>query len=442
MNKLSKMSQNGIEAALSKGSSPHRPRHQITRSISELSSPIRLHRHHSNRAGKDRDKERDTTHNQRLGDPFIPSQLEPGRLSLDASRPERGMTPSNLSPDASRRTSIHRASNDDGGGNNSLAALVVSSSAALVATPAPAAPSGVSANRTTPSSNMTKQEENIRERYMAAARERSVEVLTEIDLTRIPLTLFPFLANSGLKTSLSSLQSVSTATTRRLDDAYYSVLEKLGALQSTIVALKDLATLSQATNSSFETDSEELVTEVSAQLDGYQGQFEDQQRRIEALQTRIYAGRDKIGALSERVDAVKEQIETWEKADKEWQERTRRRLKAFWVLTSVVAVAVLVGMIFVNSGSQVVLEGQSVVGRGGESGDGSSGSNASSKDGGALGSLGKGILESLSSLSGGAIPSRSNTDDPNRLEVEESQNGSKGDESTETSDALRVLDEL
>jgi len=328
------------------------------------------------------------------------------------------MTPSNLSPDASRRTSIHRASNDDGGGNNSLAALVVSSSAALVATPAPAAPSGVSANRTTPSSNMTKQEENIRERYMAAARE------------------------SGLKTSLSSLQSVSTATTRRLDDAYYSVLEKLGALQSTIVALKDLATLSQATNSSFETDSEELVTEVSAQLDGYQGQFEDQQRRIEALQTRIYAGRDKIGALSERVDAVKEQIETWEKADKEWQERTRRRLKAFWVLTSVVAVAVLVGMIFVNSGSQVVLEGQSVVGRGGESGDGSSGSNASSKDGGALGSLGKGILESLSSLSGGAIPSRSNTDDPNRLEVEESQNGSKGDESTETSDALRVLDEL
>jgi len=124
------------------------------------------------------------------------------------------------------------------------------------------------------------------------------------------------------------------ATTRRFEDTYYSVLEKLGTLQSTIVALKELAGLSREMNLAFTTEAEELVTDVSSQLDGF-GQFEDQQRRIDKLQSRISAGRDRIKILSKRVDVVGERIENWEKADKEWQERTRKRLKAVWVVTSI-----------------------------------------------------------------------------------------------------------
>ena len=124
------------------------------------------------------------------------------------------------------------------------------------------------------------------------------------------------------------------ATTRRFEDTYYSVLEKLGTLQSTIVALKELAGLSREMNLAFTTEAEELVTDVSSQLDGF-GQFEDQQRRIEKLQSRISAGRDRIKILSKRVDVVGERIENWENADKEWQERTRKRLKAVWVVTSI-----------------------------------------------------------------------------------------------------------
>jgi len=124
------------------------------------------------------------------------------------------------------------------------------------------------------------------------------------------------------------------ATTRRFEDTYYSVLEKLGTLQSTIVALKELAGLSREMNLAFTTEAEELVTDVSSQLDGF-GQFEDQQRRIDKLQSRISAGRDRIKILSKRVDVVGERIENWENADKEWQERTRKRLKAVWVVTSI-----------------------------------------------------------------------------------------------------------
>jgi len=124
------------------------------------------------------------------------------------------------------------------------------------------------------------------------------------------------------------------ATTRRFEDTYYSVLEKLGTLQNTIVALKELAGLSREMNLAFTTEAEELVTDVGSQLDGF-GQFEDQQRRIEKLQSRISAGRDRIKILSKRVDVVGERIENWENADKEWQERTRKRLKAVWVVTSI-----------------------------------------------------------------------------------------------------------
>lgn len=94
------------------------------------------------------------------------------------------------------------------------------------------------------------------------------------------------------------------------------------------------------------------MTDINSQLDTF-GQFEDQQTRVEALQSRIQAGRELIGSLSERVDAVSERIESWERADWEWQEKTRKRLKTFWVVTSVLVFLVL--SLFI--GSQYAPEG-------------------------------------------------------------------------------------
>jgi hypothetical protein len=135
---------------------------------------------------------------------------------------------------------------------------------------------------------------------------------------------------------MAQLEDFSVATTNQLDDRYNSVLEKLVVLKTTTVALKELAGLSHQMNTTFTADAEELVADINSQLDGF-GQFEDQQARIEKLQSRISAGRDKIKILSKRVDVVRERIENWERADKEWQERTRKRLKAVWVVTSILA---------------------------------------------------------------------------------------------------------
>ncbi|KAI1128418.1 hypothetical protein F5Y10DRAFT_240658 [Nemania abortiva] len=143
-------------------------------------------------------------------------------------------------------------------------------------------------------------------------------------------------AAASLRKSLVELNAFSNATIARLDETYSSVLQKLGALQSTIVAMKELAAMSQEINESFTSESQALVTEIESQLSVYD-QSADQKKRIEDLQARIHAGRDKVQALSKRVDLVHERIEGWEKADKEWQERTRKRLKAIWIFISVVA---------------------------------------------------------------------------------------------------------
>jgi hypothetical protein len=166
------------------------------------------------------------------------------------------------------------------------------------------------------------------ERQRAILRERS-------GFLAFPCGNIILTVHSGLKKSLAELADFSVATTRRLDDTYFSVRDKLDVLQTTIVALKELAGLSQQMNHAFNVDAEELDADISAQLDAF-GQFEDQQKRIEKLQERIHIGRDKIRVLSKRVDVVRERIENWERADREWQERTRRRLKVVWVVTSVI----------------------------------------------------------------------------------------------------------
>ncbi|KAI1739381.1 hypothetical protein F4680DRAFT_422597 [Xylaria scruposa] len=140
-------------------------------------------------------------------------------------------------------------------------------------------------------------------------------------------------ATASLQKSLVELNAFSNATIARLDETYSSVLQRQGSLNSTIVAMKELAAMSQGINERFTSESRALVGEIESQLRIYD-QSADQKKRIQDLQARIHAGRDKVQALSTRVDAVRERIEGWEKADKEWQERTRRRLKVTWIIIS------------------------------------------------------------------------------------------------------------
>ena len=127
---------------------------------------------------------------------------------------------------------------------------------------------------------------------------------------------------------------MSNNTTRRLVNTYYSVLEKLSALQSTVSSMKEVAGMMREVHSEFLEDSEEVVEEVEVALEGFEG-FQDQQARIETLAERVKVGRAKVETLGTRVEAVRRKIDGWEQAEVEWQESARRRLKILWIVIAV-----------------------------------------------------------------------------------------------------------
>jgi hypothetical protein len=104
--------------------------------------------------------------------------------------------------------------------------------------------------------------------------------------------------------------------------------------------MKELATLTRTLDEEFKTEAEEIVTDVSTQIEGFEN-FSEQEKRISALAERVKTGRAKIKVLGSRVDVVRDRVEGWERAEIEWQEKTRKRLRILWIVIAVIAAVVL-----------------------------------------------------------------------------------------------------
>lgn len=113
------------------------------------------------------------------------------------------------------------------------------------------------------------------------------------------------------------------STTRRLDDTYYSILEKVSHLHSTIDGLQELLTLTKKLGDEFASDGDELVDEVNNSLDSI-GDFESQARLLEDFEARITAGKEKAARLNERLETARKRVEGREKLEEEWRASVNR----------------------------------------------------------------------------------------------------------------------
>ncbi|KAG6112857.1 hypothetical protein E4U13_004095 [Claviceps humidiphila] len=190
------------------------------------------------------------------------------------------------------------------------------------------------------------------------------------------------LRTDGLKQSLLDLNSFSTTMTKRLDDTYYSVLERMSTLERTITSLQGLAQTSHDICNTFDKQARDLESDIIRQLSAA-GRFDEKQARIAGLQKRIHEARDKIAALASRVDEVQRAVERWEQADKRWQERTRKRLKIIWSATTVFALIVLalvIGVKYASGGNESDSDSGSGIGSSGVGGGGVGEAVASVRD--------------------------------------------------------------
>ncbi|KAL0254402.1 hypothetical protein SLS55_009877 [Diplodia seriata] len=147
-----------------------------------------------------------------------------------------------------------------------------------------------------------------------------------------------------LRNALRVLDEQSMTTTRRLDDTYYSILEKVAGLHGTIGDLQELSTMTKRLRAEFAGDADELVDEVDGSLDAI-GDFAAQARLLEEFEARIVAGKEKAARLNERLDAARKRVDERERLDEEWRTSVNRRLRIFWSVLAALVALFLVGYI-------------------------------------------------------------------------------------------------
>lgn len=131
------------------------------------------------------------------------------------------------------------------------------------------------------------------------------------------------MAPRDLRATLQSLSDQSLKTSRRLDDTYYSILEKVSVLRQTIGTLHELSGLTRELHDNFEKDTTELVDDVTSQVEAFEG-FKKQQDLVAGLEERIKAGKERADSLTARLAKAKKRVDARAEAEAQWQARNTR----------------------------------------------------------------------------------------------------------------------
>ncbi|EFQ93186.1 hypothetical protein CFE70_008455 [Pyrenophora teres f. teres 0-1] len=148
-----------------------------------------------------------------------------------------------------------------------------------------------------------------------------------------------------LRRALQSLSDQSLQTSRRLDDTYYTILEKASVLRQTIGTLQELSSLTRELHGNFESDTTELVDDVKGQVEVFDG-FKTQQEQVSGLEDRIKVGREKADALTARLAKAQERVDAKAKSEAEWQAQNTNRVRIFWGTIALLVAALVLLFVF------------------------------------------------------------------------------------------------
>ncbi|KAJ0416195.1 hypothetical protein BJY00DRAFT_304297 [Aspergillus carlsbadensis] len=147
-----------------------------------------------------------------------------------------------------------------------------------------------------------------------------------------------------LRSALSVIGTLATDITRRLDYTYYGLLEKVAALNLTIVSFQELSDSTSKLFDGFQRETTGLQQDIRKQVADL-NEFRPQMQKIEALEERMKASKTRAKTLGNRLEAMRTEIEKWDKKEMEWQMRTNQRLRIFWGFVTAVILAILVAIV-------------------------------------------------------------------------------------------------
>ncbi|KAJ5923079.1 hypothetical protein N7516_010782 [Penicillium verrucosum] len=174
---------------------------------------------------------------------------------------------------------------------------------------------------------------------------RRHEILSMDDLEKVKKRRK--LGEEYLRSALTSIGTLATDVTRRLDYTYYNLLGKMTALNSTISSFQELSDSASTLLNDFEHETAGLDQDIRKQLNDLKG-FEPQIQMADALEQRMKAGRQRVEELGKRLETVRHEIDSWEQRETEWQTRTSRRLRIFWGIVISALLVLVLGLVIQN----------------------------------------------------------------------------------------------
>ena len=149
----------------------------------------------------------------------------------------------------------------------------------------------------------------------------------------------------ALATSLQSLSTLSTSTSRRLDYTYYSLLSHISALHNTLESLSSLSSTTSTLLSSFNSQSDALSQDLGAQISNHAHNTNAQASQLRALEERMIEGKRRVEGLGGRMEKVRNKIREHETREGEWSGRVRRRVRFCWGVLALGLVLGLIGLV-------------------------------------------------------------------------------------------------
>lgn len=211
--------------------------------------------------------------------------------------------------DASSRNTSTAAATDHSGvdkNNDSTAASRDTSTAADHSSPSTAAAAAAKAEADAAAAT----ERHKRQKWTQVQHLRAQRTQTEADLHR----------------TLTSLSTLSTTTTRRLDSTFTSLLTSLSTLRTGISHLHNLAHSSRDLSTQFHTRAADLTQEVTTAVSSAETGFERQAKRIETLAARLQRSRERARRCAERTAGLRVTVDECRRVEIE----QRRRRRGYW----------------------------------------------------------------------------------------------------------------
>ncbi|KAI5237058.1 hypothetical protein E4T42_09279 [Aureobasidium subglaciale] len=123
--------------------------------------------------------------------------------------------------------------------------------------------------------------------------------------------------------ALNAISRDAHTATRKLDDTYYALLQKVGLLKATIASFQDLHSCLDDTAKDFATTSDSLVKDITGQIDAF-GNMAQQDENIHQLVKRLHKAKERAEAYESRLESCRLRLEQWEKKEQEVNKRNNR----------------------------------------------------------------------------------------------------------------------